>query len=500
MTTRLPLMATRHVLQLAVLAALSLDVARAPAAWAQDGVPRFTTDFPPAEFAARRAAVARAIGPDAVALLQGAPSPPGYTRFRQSNDFYYLSGIEVPHAYLLIEGGTGRTTVYLPHRNTQRERSEGALLAAEDGELIRQLAGIEATFGSELMGEHLARLGNRSGSTLFTPFAPAEGEAMSRDMALRSAADAAADSWDTRLPREGQFLQLLRTRFPRLTLRDLSPAIDSLRLIKSEREIAFLRKASELSGLALMEAMRSSVPGVREFELDAVAKFIYHRNGAREDSYYSLIGSSTNAWYPHYHANKREMQDGDLVLMDYAPNVGYYNADVTRMWPVNGKWSAGQRELYGFYQACYEAILKPMRPGVLPTIVKQEAAAEMERVLARSRFSKPAYEQAARRFVEDYKRSASVAGSGLGHGVGMATHDVGAYGGVLQPGMVFTIEPALRVPEEQIYIRLEDMILITPTGAEIMSDFVPRGMDAIERLMREDGMLQRYPRAGVPIP
>lgn len=462
--------------------------------------PRFTTDFPPAEFAARRAALAKAIGPDAVAVLQGAPSPSGYTRFRQSNDFFYLSGIEVPHAYLVIEGSSARTTLYLPHRNLGRERGEGPLLAAEDGELIKTLAGIDATLGSELLGEQLARMVNRSGRILYTPFAPQEGEAMSRDLAFRSAADIASDPWDGRASRESHFIDLLKTRIPRFDLRDLSPSLDSLRLIKSDREIAFLRKASELSGLAIMEAMRSTTPGTVESELDALAKFIYHRNGAREDAYYSLIASSTNAWFPHYHANRREMQDGDLLLMDYAPNVSYYNADVTRMMPVNGKWSPGQRELYGFYLACYEAILKAIRPGILPTVAKQEAATEMERVLGRSQFSKPTYRKAAEQFVTQYRQGASVPGSSLGHWVGMATHDDGPYGGVLQAGMVFTIEPALVVPEERIYIRLEDMVAVTPTGVEIMSDFVPRDPDAIERLMKEDGLLQRYPRVGRPVP
>jgi Xaa-Pro aminopeptidase len=397
-------------------------------------------------------------------------------------------------------GNVPQTTLYLPHRNAGRERSEGKLLSAEDGDQIKELAGIEATFGSDLLGEHLARMVNRSTPTLYTMFSPAEGEAMSRDLALRTAADIASDPFDGRTSREGHLLDLLRSRFPRFRLDDLTPALDSLRLIKSDREIALLRKASTLSGLALMEAMRSTEPGVKEFELDALAKFIYHRNGAREDSYYSLIGSATNAWYPHYHANKREMKDGDLVLMDYAPNVGYYNADVTRMFPVNGRWSPGQRELYGFYLACYEAILEPIRPGVPAATVKQEAVAEMERVLGRSRFSKPEYERAARQFVDDYRQSASAPNGSLGHWVGMATHDDGPYGGPLRAGMVFTIEPALRVPEEQIYIRLEDMIVVTPTGAEILSDFVPRSMEAIERLMKEPGILQRYPRVPEAVP
>src|SRR5262245_55815313 len=102
-----------------------------PAVAGQEGFSLFTTDFPPAEFAARRARVYAAIG-DGLALVQGAPSPPGYTRFRQSNEFYYLSGIEVPHAYLLLDGASSQAALYLPHRNTARERSEGKVLSAED--------------------------------------------------------------------------------------------------------------------------------------------------------------------------------------------------------------------------------------------------------------------------------------------------------------------------------------------------------------------------------
>jgi Xaa-Pro aminopeptidase len=190
------------------------------------------------------------------------------------------------------------------------------------------------------------------------------------------------------------------------------------------------------------------------------------------------------------------MQDGDFLLMDFAPDVGYYMADVTRMWPVNGKFSPWQRELYGFYLGCYQAILKAIRPGVTAQAIKQVAARDMERILAATKFSKPAYENAAREFVSSYVESAKSPRTTLGHWVGMATHDVGQDTGPLRAGMVFTIEPALRVPEEQIYIRLEDMIVITDTKAEILSDFVPWDIVGIEKLMAEEGMLQRYPRDG----
>jgi len=463
--------------------------------FAQEGIPFFTTDFPPEEFAQRRAKVYDEIGNGKIAVVQGAPSPVGFMRFRQSNEFYYLCGVESPHAYLMLDGTQRSATLYLPHRNEGRERVEGKVLSAEDADLIKRLSGVEAVYGSELLAEHLSRhaRGNQT-RTLLTPFSPAEGLATSRDGAIRAVADIASDPWDGSPSREGRFAETLRARFPQFEISDLSPTLDKLRLIKSPREIALIRKATRLSSLALMEAMRSTVPGITEYELDAVAKYVYYRNGAQGDAYYSLVASGSNAWFPHYNSGKRTMQDGDFLLMDYAPDVGYYMSDVTRMWPVNGKFNAWQRELYGFYLECYQAILKHIRPGVTAGTIKQEALRDMERALAHTRFSKPIYERAAREFIESYGRSAANPRTSLGHWVGMATHDVGQDSGPLRAGMVFTIEPALRVPEEKIYIRLEDVIVITDKGADILTNWLPMDIPTIEKLMGEEGMLQRYPR------
>jgi Xaa-Pro aminopeptidase len=317
---------------------------------------------------------------------------------------------------------------------------------------------------------------------------------MSRDLALRVIGDYSADPFDGRTSREGEFIQLIRTRFPQFSINDLTPIVDQLRLIKSPREITMLEKATKLSGLALMEAMRSTVPNIYEYELDAVAKYVFYRGGAQGDAYYSLIASAQNAYWPHYNAGQRKMLDGDFLLMDYAPDVGYYMSDVTRMWPVNGKFNSTQRELYGFYLTCYQSILKHIRPGVTAQAIKQEAVRDMESALATTKFSKPEYQKAAGEFVTSYKQSATTARSGLGHWVGMATHDDGTDYGPLRAGMVFTIEPALIVPEEKIYVRLEDMIVITDTGARIISDFVPMDIAGIEKLMQEEGMLQKYPK------
>ena len=233
-----------------------------------------------------------------------------------------------------------------------------------------------------------------------------------------------------------------------------------------------------------------------EYELDAMAKYVFYRNGAQGEAYYSLIASGPNSLIGHYNAGKRLMKDGDWLLFDFSPDVGYYMSDVTRVWPVNGKFTSEQRELYNFYLACYKAILKGIRPNVTAQVIKQGVSAEMEQILAKTKFSKQLYTDAAERFVTNYKNGAASPNTTMGHWTGMATHDVGQYWGPLKPGMVFTIEPSLVVREENINIRLEDLIIVTETGSENASAFIPMDIDEIEKLMKEEGMLQRYPKDG----
>jgi Xaa-Pro aminopeptidase len=174
--------------------------------------------------------------------------------------------------------------VYLPHRNVNRERFEGKVLSAEDADDIKRLSGVDAVFGVDVLGEHLSHAAAHGGRTIFTPFNPAEGTAMSRDLAVRIVGDYAADPFDGRPSREGLLIQNLRGRFPQIEVRDLSPTLDGLRLIKSPRELMLIKKATRLSGLALMEAMRSTVPGIYEHELDAMAKYVRMVTTARGTS------------------------------------------------------------------------------------------------------------------------------------------------------------------------------------------------------------------------
>jgi Xaa-Pro aminopeptidase len=448
----------------------------------------YQTDFSKEELAARRASIYEKIGKNAIALVQGASGAGDFNVFRQSNEFYYLSGLETPHSYLLLDGRNQRTTVYLPHRDAARESNEGKMLSAEDADLIKELTGIDDVRAVEFLSLDLVGKGliRPPAPLLYTPLSPAETGTDSRDELLNGQARVSSDPWDGRSSREARFRDLLNSRAPQFEIRDLSPVLDSLRLIKSKREIEIIRKATEIAGLAIIEAMRSTEPGVYEYQLDAAAKYIFYLNGARGDGYASIIGGGANGYMGHYFRKTDRLKDGDLVLMDYAPDYRYYTSDVTRMWAVGGKFNQEQRALCGFILAYRDALFKYIKPGVTSDYVLDSAARDMENYLVGKTFVKPAHLKAV-------KAALKFRGH-FQHPVGMAVHDVGAVRGIpLRAGMVFTIDPMIWIPEEKLYIRIEDVAVVTADGVENLSAFVPSKLEDIERAMTEKGLIQFRP-------
>lgn len=457
--------------------------------------PHHQSHFPPEEFRARWATLYDRIGDKAVAILQGAPLARGFTFPRQSNEFYYLSGIETPGAYLVLDGRTRTTTLILPPRNERLERSEGKVLSADDAALVAELTGADTVSSTRSMGEEwLAALTKSPAPVVYTLFSPAEGSAESRYELLNANAAIAADYWDGRVSREAHFVNLLRTRAPRVEIRDLTPILDEMRSVKSPREVALIRRASELAGMGILEAIKSTRAGLREYQLDAAARYMFLAGGARLEGYRSITAAGTaNIWNGHYYRNDAVLKDGDLVLMDFAPDYGYYTSDVTRMWPVNGTYSPAQRELLQFVLDYRNAVLKQIRPGITAKEIYEGARAAIAPVLARARWSRPAYEQAARKMVE-------TGGGTLSHPVGLAVHDDGPYNrGALKVGHVFSIDPQLWVPEENLYIRYEDVIAITPDGYENFTAFLPTELDDLEKLVGRSGIaLTLQPAPGRP--
>ena len=285
----------------------------------------YQSDFAKEEFAQRRSKIFDAMGNNAIALIQGASGLPGFSVFRQSNTFYYLTGLESPHAYLLLNGKSRKATIYLPHRDAGAESSQGKVLSAEDSELVKHLAGVENVKGIEFLSADLVGTGliRPPAPLLYTEFSPAENGNDSRDELLYAQARSAADPWDGMPSREAMFIKKLNDRFPQFEIRDLSPTLDAMRIIKSAKEIELIRKATQIAGLGIMESMRSTQPGVYEYQLDAAAKYIFHLHGARGDGYASIIGGGRNAYMGFYLHKTDVLKNGDLVLMDYAPDYHY---------------------------------------------------------------------------------------------------------------------------------------------------------------------------------
>lgn len=453
--------------------------------------PLFTTHFPPEEFSQRRNKVFDAIGEEAIAVIAGAPSPDGYEHFRQNNEFYYLSGIESPHSYLILNGKTRTATVFLPQRKERREYGEGKVLSAEDDSLVKELSGIDEVRSTEKMETDLQKLTNgKPIQRLYTYVNPYENSAMTRSMAKRKWIDVDKDPLDNRVARYQHLKNRLQEKIDGIKIEDLSPIIDELRKIKSERELALIRESTKLHAQVIKESIRSTEVGVTPAELEAVGKFIYQKNGYQGDAYYALVHVGPDAYMNHYHGSVRPARDGDMLLMDYGNDYNYYTSDLARMWPANGRFNKTQKELYSFYLEFYEALLYNIEKGLTPQEIKMNALVEIDSLMNSTSFSKPRFREAAESFVSDFRASTENKNTVLGHGVGMAPHDVGDYTVPLEEGMVFVIEPQFRVPEDNIYIRLEDMILVTEEGVEIMSDFLPRDIEGIEQIMREDGLLQ----------
>ncbi|MCH8216748.1 MAG: aminopeptidase P N-terminal domain-containing protein [Planctomycetes bacterium] len=434
----------------------------------------YQRDFSLDEFAQRRGKVFEKIGTEAVALLQGAPAAREFDVFRQDNEFFYLCGIEVPQAYLLLDGRSGKTAVYL--RLPSRGKRSGQT-ADEYASSVKKETGIDAVYGLESLLGHLE---NVSELYVLLGSRGAKG-APRREMASVDRSEA-TDLLSSDPLGEGRFVNLIQNCFPKLAIKNLSPTVDSLRVIKSTAEIELLRRAGKLSALSVIEAMRSTEVGVEEYQLDAVSKYIFFANGARGEGYPAIIAGGANMKHGHYFRKDSVLNDGDIVLMDHAPDCGYYTSDIGRIWPVNGRYSPWQRELYGFMVKYHKAVIKRIRPGVTADQIMQGAKGEMEEVLNKTKFSKPIYERAAR---NTYGH--------MSHTVGMSVHDVGSSRGPLKPGMVFAVDPQMRVPEEELYIRIEDTVVVTEDGVEILTGSAPWDLDEVEKLMKEEGILQKYP-------
>ena len=414
--------------------------------------------YPPEEFAGRRQALCESLDDSGQVLLFGKTKAQPGVRFRQDPDFYYFSGIEDLNAILHMDAADCSSVLFLPAQ-TARE-------ASRDGwNLLYQEGGAEAHGFSEVrpltyVQEFLSRRRNGGPQNLYVRLSEKTEVDWSRsDMAIFTArrmanpfgAHPTEDSW---------LVETLRERFPYYELEDITPFIDPMRMIKSPREIEALRRNGWLSAEAHIQAFEVTKVGGWEYEIEAEATYTMLKYGAEGAGYPAIVGAGPNGNVWHYQANSRQLQEGDVIVMDYGASMGYLTIDITRTWPASGEFTELQERAYLCTLEAEKAIIAAMRPGVTRQETREIAAAIFEEW----------------GFPNQYP-------GGAGHFVGMSVHDVGDYSLPLQPGMVIAVEPIIEFPEEGFHIRIEDTILITEDGNENLTAHVPKELDEVLELV-----------------
>lgn len=400
---------------------------------------------------ARREALVERLGPGVIAI------PAASTRslerdvlqdndFRQNDYFFYLTGLEAADAWLVITvapSGAAQPHLFLPHRNPAQETWTGKRIGP--GPDAQRLTGIPNVHPLDSLDRILAGLRRTNPGPLYT--------LLYYDTATN--------------PRLGRWLEADAG----IDIRNAIPVLDSARVIKDEAELVRLRRAIDITAAGQRAAMRSVHPGMFEYEIEAIVEYTFRRLGADRVGFPSIIGSGPNSTTLHYDTNRRRTEPGDLVVMDIGAEYGQYSADVTRTIPIDGHYTDRQRAIYELVLGAQQAAIDATRPGI--------TVGELNRV--------------ARRYIDEH--SGTLCGErscnryfihGLSHWLGMRVHDVGDYSMPLAPGAVITIEPGIYLPDEALGVRIEDDVLVTPTGAVVLSAGAPRTVAEIEALMQKE--------------
>jgi Xaa-Pro aminopeptidase len=432
------------------------------------------------------ARLAAQMQPGAVAVLPTAPEAirNGDTEYpyRHDSHFYYLTGFTEPESALVLVAAQGdapaRAILFCREKHPEREIWDGYRYGPE---AARAAFGFDEAYP---IGELDARL----------PALLANAPALYYATASNAALDARVQGWIKAVREKSRSGVTAPSSF-----HDLLPLIDEMRLIKDAQEQAIMLRAGEISGRAHARAMRAARPGIFEYELEAELLYEFRRNGAQFPAYTTIVASGANACVLHYIANKRRIEDGDLVLIDAGCELDGYASDITRTFPVNGRFSAPQRALYELVLAAQDAAFAAIIPGQ-PYSAMHEAAV---RVLTQGMLDLGLVDKSRYGNVEDAiadKAHVPFYMHGTGHWLGMDVHDVGAYRDLarldkpsrpLVAGMTLTVEPGIYVrpgegvPEQfwNIGIRIEDDVVVTDNGYRILTHAAPKSVADIESLV-----------------
>jgi Xaa-Pro aminopeptidase len=380
------------------------------------------------EYASRRAKVAEAIKGNALVLFGALEQDP--VGFRQEPNFYYLTGFDEPDAALLIDatGERPEEILFVQPRNPRQERWTG----------IKTAPGSE---GEKATGVQSVRVAT--------------------DLARRLEAIVSNNRRIYALRNDRRTQDQLRILVPSAQPQAAEAVLANLRIRKSSSELALLEKTINITLSGQDAAARTIAPGLWEYQVEAALEFEFKWRGAEGASFESIVGSGINSTILHYNKSSRQMRDGDLVVVDIGAEYAGYAGDVTRTYPVNGKFTARQAEIYQIVLDAQKAAMARVKPGA--TMQEVHAAAEGH---IRSKG-----------YAADFPHFTS-------HHLGLQVHDVGDTRRPLEPGMVITVEPGIYLEKEALGVRIEDAVVVTSDGYRVLSDF-PREIADIEALMAQ---------------
>lgn len=391
------------------------------------------------EYADRREKL-RQSAPDAAILLFASQPPPDVhdrNGFFQETNFYYLTGWNEPHAALLLCSACGpelKEVFFLPKRNERREKYEGRHLAPGDPDASQ-----------------------KSGFAHVLSIPQVESTVQK--------ALAEATQFYTLFDEHQEQVQKLAPLRP---LKDIRPQITALRMIKSPAELAMLLHAIDATNEAHRVSWRTTKPGLYEYEVSSAMQDTYYRRGCERNAYPPIVGSGPNSVILHYSASKRRMDAGDLLLMDVGAECSMYAADITRTIPVNGKFTSRQKEIYNLVLKAQEAAIAQAKPGIKLADLTRFAQEYLDKQ-GKGPGGKP---------WRDFMIHS------ISHHIGLDVHDPFDPNAPMAEGMVVTVEPGIYLAEENLGVRIEDMIVFTKDGAKLLSGALPKTVEELEKEMK----------------
>jgi Xaa-Pro aminopeptidase len=415
---------------------------------------------PSEEYAARRAKLRAAVdGPIVIFGYTGHEDSSEVARFFQEPNFYYLTGHDEPGAALLLIPDNS------PDKSAEASSHEILFLPARDPK--------QEVWEGPKMGPGDPGVAEKTGFAIVEPIAKLKGDLAKLAGTYKTFYTLMPPEHEEGYPHLTEAVAAIRDAIPRAALKDIAPQLDAMRQVKSAGELALMQKAVDVSIDAHLDAMRHMRPGLFEYQIAARMKEIHEWGGCGREAYAPIVGAGFNSTVLHYSALDAEIKDGDVVVIDVGGEYGGYAADITRTLPANGKFTPRQREIYDIVLGAQNAALAAVKPGA----VLYGGKDSLQQIVT-DYINSHGHDKEGRTLGRYYPHGES-------HHIGLDVHDPGDRNRPLEPGMVISMEPGIYIPEENLGVRIEDDVLVTKDGYQLLTARLPRTAEEIEKIMAD---------------